>query len=132
MTYAVTIDLTAPPDAARAGMSAKASVIIAWRATCSTFPSVALKGSALGYTVPVLGATARPSRVTSTVGLVTSTQAEIKSGLQPGETVVIGTTATQTTTTGGGGFGSPARRRLPARRERGRHRRRGNGGGAEP
>jgi macrolide-specific efflux system membrane fusion protein len=67
-------------------------------------PAVALNGSALGYTVLVVGPDGAAQSRDVRVGLVTSTQAEIKTGLQPGEAVVIGTTATQTTTTGGGGF----------------------------
>jgi RND family efflux transporter MFP subunit len=103
VTYAVTIDLTAPPASARPGMSAKASVIVAQAAGVLAVPAVALDGSAAGYTVLVIGADGTAQSRDVTVGLVTSTQAEIKSGLQPGETVAIGTTAAQTTTTNGGG-----------------------------
>lgn len=108
VTYAVTIDLTSPPAAARPGMSAKASVIVAQATGVVAVPAVALDGSALGYTVLVIGPDGIAQSRAVTVGLVTSTQAEIQSGLQPGETVVIGTTAAQTTTTtGGGGLGIP-------------------------
>lgn len=109
VTYAVTIDLTTPPATARPGMSAKATVIIAQATGVLAVPAVALEGSALGYTVLVVGQDGTAQSRTVTVGLVTSTQAEIKSGLQAGEAVVIGTTATQTTTTtgGGGGLGIP-------------------------
>ena len=108
VTYAVTIDLTSPPATARPGMSAKASVIIAQASDVVAVPAVALEGSALGYTVLVIGQDGTAQSRDVTVGLVTSTQAEIKSGLQVGETVVIGTTAAQTTTTGtGGGLGIP-------------------------
>jgi macrolide-specific efflux system membrane fusion protein len=103
VTYAVTIELTGAPEAARPGMSAKASVTIAQASNVLAVPAVALNGSALGYTVLVLDQDGAAQSRDVTVGLVTSTQAEIKSGLQAGEAVVIGTTATQTTTTGGGG-----------------------------
>ncbi len=108
VTYAVTIDLTSPPATARPGMSAKASVIIAQATGVLVVPAIALDGSALGYSVLVIGPDGTAQSRDVTVGLVTSTQAEIQSGLQPGETVVIGTTAAQTTTTtGGGGLGIP-------------------------
>jgi macrolide-specific efflux system membrane fusion protein len=103
VTYAVTIELTGAPEAARPGMSAKASVTIAQAANVLAVPAVALNGSALGYTVLVVGQDGTAQTRDVTVGLVTSTQAEIQSGLQAGESVVIGTTASQTTTTGGGG-----------------------------
>ena len=94
VTYAVTIELTDPPATTRPGMSAKASVTIAGRWASSRFPAVALNGSALdGYTVLVVGADGSAQSRDVVVGLVTSTQAEIKSGLQAGEAVVIGTTA---------------------------------------
>jgi macrolide-specific efflux system membrane fusion protein len=105
VTYAVTIELTSPPASARPGMSAKASVTIAQATNVLAIPAVALNGSALGYTVLVVGADGSAESRDVTVGLVTSTEAEIKSGLQAGETVAIGTVADQTTTTtGGGGF----------------------------
>jgi macrolide-specific efflux system membrane fusion protein len=108
VTYAVTIQLTSPPASARPGMSAKASVTIAQASGVLAVPAVALNGSALtGYSVLVVGSDGSTESRTVTVGLVTSTQAEIQSGLQAGESVVIGTTAAQTTTTGGGGFGIP-------------------------
>jgi hypothetical protein len=80
-----------------------------------TVPSEALAGTAGNYTVRILGANGVPQPQPVTVGLVTSTLAEIKAGLTAGATVVTGTTAarnatTTTTTTnrgafGGGGFG---------------------------
>ena len=68
VTYAVTIELTGAPDAARPGMSAKASVTIAQATNVLAVPAVALNGSALGYTVLVLDQTAPPSRATSRSG----------------------------------------------------------------
>ena len=131
VTYPVTIDLTGAPDTARAGMSAQASVTIASVSNVLTIPSVALNGTALGYTVTVLGTDGSAQSRDVTVGLVTSTQAEIQSGLQPGESVVVGTTASQTTTTGGGGFGFPGTGGFQ-RGGNGGGTRNGNGGGAQP
>ncbi len=103
VTYGVTIELTGAPEAARPGMSAKAAVTIAQADNVLAVPAVALNGSVLGYTVLVVGADGAAQSRDVTVGLVTSTQAEIKSGLQAGDPVVIGTTAAQTTTNNGGG-----------------------------
>jgi macrolide-specific efflux system membrane fusion protein len=131
VTYAVTIDLTSPPPTSRPGMSAKASVIIAQASNVVAVPAVALGGSALGYTVLVIGPDGTAQSRDVTVGLVTSTQAEVKTGLQPGETVVIGTTAAQTTTTtGGGGLGLPGGGFQ--RNGGGNGGNRGNGGGTQP
>ena len=125
VTYGVTIELTDPPAAARPGMSAKASVTIDSADWC---PCGSRRGPQRigphGYSVQVVGADGSAQARDVVVGLVTSTQAEIKSGLQAGETVVIGTTASQTTTT-------RWRRVLPGRRRhlqpwrRGRQRRPG-------
>jgi membrane fusion protein, macrolide-specific efflux system len=133
VTYAVTIQLTSPPASARPGMSAKASVTIAQASGVLAVPAVALNGSALtGYTVLVVGVDGSTQSRDVTVGLVTSTQAEIKSGLQGGESVVIGTTAAQTTTTGGGGFGIPGAGGGVFRTGGGGGNRNGNGGSAQP
>lgn len=134
VTYAVTIDLASPPATARPGMSAKASVIVAQATGVVAVPAVALDGSALGYTVLVIGQDGSAQSRDVTVGLVTSTQAEIKTGLQPGEAVVIGTTAAQTTTTtGGGGIGIPgAGGGFPRNGGGNGGNRGGNGGGTQP
>ena len=78
MTYAVTIELTSPPATARPGMSAKATVTIAQATNVLAIPAVALNGNALGYTVLVVGSDGSAASRDVTVGLVTSTEAEIK------------------------------------------------------
>ena len=119
-TYAVTVTLTSPPDTVLSGMSATVTVTTASVDNVLRVPATALQGSAsAGYTVLVLNANGSTSTVDVTVGLVTTSMAEIKSGLTVGETVVTGTTATRTTTTttsnsginvnsltGGGGAGA--------------------------
>lgn len=107
VTYAVTIELTDPPASARPGMSANAAVTTAQASGVISVPAVALNGSAPTYTVLVMASDGSVQTRDVTVGLVTSSQAEIQSGLQAGEAVVVGTTAAQnqtTTTTGGFGF----------------------------
>jgi macrolide-specific efflux system membrane fusion protein len=122
VTYGVTIELTDPPATARPGMSANAAVTTAQATGVISVPAVALNGSAPTYTVLVVGSDGSTQSRDVTVGLVTSSQAEIQSGLQAGEAVVIGTTATQTqTTTTSGGFGFPG--------TGGGFQRGGNGGG---
>ena len=92
-----------------------------------TIPSEALAGTVGNYSVRIMGASGVPESRQVTVGLVTSTLAEIKSGLAAGDTVVTGTTAARAATTttrnnqggfrggglgggnvpgGGGGFGN--------------------------
>jgi macrolide-specific efflux system membrane fusion protein len=70
-------------------------------------PSRALTGNAGSYTVRVVAADGSVSTRSVEVGLVTSSLAEIKSGLQAGEMVVTGTSSSQNSVTngfGGGGF----------------------------
>jgi hypothetical protein len=86
-------------------MSAKATVTIAQATNVLAVPAVALNGNALGYTVLVVGSDGSAESRDVTVGLVTSTEAEIKSGLQAGDSVAIGTVAQQNATTTGGGGG---------------------------
>jgi outer membrane receptor protein involved in Fe transport len=91
-------------------MSAKATVTIVQATNVLAIPAVALNGSALGYTVLLIAPDGSAESRDVTVGLVTSTEAEIKSGLQSGDTVAIGTVADQnaTTNSGGGLFGGGA------------------------
>jgi multidrug efflux pump subunit AcrA (membrane-fusion protein) len=104
-TYAVTVTLTSPPDTVLAGMSASVTVTTASVDNVLRVPAAALQGTATaGYTVLILNSNGSTTSVDVTVGLVTTSMAEIKSGLSVGQTVVTGNTAarTGTTTTGGG------------------------------
>ena len=103
--YAVEITLDAPPQTLKPGMSADISIVTASASAVLAIPSRALSGSVGNYTVRVVGADGTVSTVAVTVGLVTSSLAEIQSGLQAGDRVVTGTSSTQQTGTGGGGFG---------------------------
>jgi macrolide-specific efflux system membrane fusion protein len=103
-TYAVTVTLTSPPDTVLAGMSATVTVTTAAVDNVLRVPATALQGSATaGYDVLVMNGSSTTA-IPVTVGLVTSSYAEIQSGLTSGQTVVTGTitTRTGTTTTGGG------------------------------
>jgi macrolide-specific efflux system membrane fusion protein len=88
-------------------MSADISIVAASASNVLSIPSRALAGNAGAYTVRVVAADGSVATRTVEVGLVTSSLAEIKSGLQAGELVVTGTSSTQnqaTTTVGGGAF----------------------------
>ena len=119
--YPVTVALKNVPPAARPGMSADVAITIASAQNVVTVPASALQGTNGDYAVMTLGTDGTPQRVPVQVGLVTNASAEIKSGLDAGVPVVIGTTADLVGTTNGGfgGFGVPG----------GAVRRFGNGGG---
>ena len=106
VSYPVTITLTAPPATARAGMSADVTITIQSATNVLTVPAEALRGTDGDYSVLLLGADGQPQAQAVEVGLVTSTTAEITSGLTEGQAVVTGTSTAQTgTTTTTGGFG---------------------------
>jgi hypothetical protein len=72
-------------------------------------PATALEGSSTaGYTVQVLNSDGSVATQAVQVGLVTTSMAQITSGLSAGDTVVTGTVSnknTTTTTTAGGAGG---------------------------
>jgi multidrug efflux pump subunit AcrA (membrane-fusion protein) len=104
VTFGVQVALSAPPAAARPGMSASVAVTTAQAANVLAVPAIALVGSNGNYEVRVVGTDGQVSLVPVQVGLVTSSTAEITSGLSAGESVVVGTSTqrTGTTTTGTG------------------------------
>ncbi len=103
VSFAVTVALDAPPAGLRPGMSADISIVAASATGVLSIPSRALSGSAGAYTVRVVATDGTVSVRDVEVGLVTSSLAEIKSGLQAGERVVTGTSSSQNTTTNVGG-----------------------------
>lgn len=108
VSFAVVVQLDAPPAELRPGMSADISIVAASATNVLSIPSRALSGSAGNYTVRVVAGDGTVSVRSVEVGLVTSSLAEIKSGLQAGERVVTGTSSTQNSTSNGGGFGGGA------------------------
>ena len=107
VSFAVTVALDSPPATLRPGMSADITIVAASASNVLAIPSRALSGSAGAYTVRVVAADGSVSVRDVEVGLVTSSLAEIKSGLQAGERVVTGTSSAQDSTTnatGGGAF----------------------------
>ena len=110
VSYPVTVSLTGAPTTLRAGMTADITIVTASATNVLTIPAAALRGTAGNYRVQVMGADGTPTTKPVTVGLVTSTTAEIKTGLAEGDTVITGTAAdriasSNSTTNGFGGGG---------------------------
>jgi multidrug efflux pump subunit AcrA (membrane-fusion protein) len=117
VNYAVTVSLNSPPATLRPGMTADVTVTTASATGVLAVPAAAIRGTSGAYTVLVLTAAGTPETRPVTVGLMTSSLVEIKSGLNAGEVVITGTSSPQRagTTTGapgggltvpgGGGFG---------------------------
>jgi RND family efflux transporter MFP subunit len=103
VSFAVKIALDAPPAGLRPGMSADVTIVAASATNVLAIPSRALSGSAGSYTVRVVAADGSVSTRAVEVGLVTSSLAEVKSGLQAGDLVVTGTSSTQNSVNAGGG-----------------------------
>jgi macrolide-specific efflux system membrane fusion protein len=111
VNYAVTVSLNSPPATLRPGMTADVTVTTASATGVLAVPAAAIRGTSGAYNVLVLTAAGTPESRPVTVGLMTSSLVEIKSGLNAGEVVITGTSSPQRagTTTGapGGGFTVP-------------------------
>lgn len=108
VSYPVTVTLNTAPAEMRSGMTADVTIVTATATNVLTVPSAALRGTAGDYRVQVVGTDGTLAVRTVTAGLVTSTTAEIQSGLAAGDVVVTGTASSQQQGTGtgpGGGFG---------------------------
>jgi membrane fusion protein, macrolide-specific efflux system len=102
VSYAVTVALNAPPASLKPGMSADVTITTASASGVLAVPAAAIRGTSDAYTVLVLDATGVPAAQPVTVGLMTSSLVEIKSGLNAGDVVVTGTSSQQRTGTNGG------------------------------
>jgi macrolide-specific efflux system membrane fusion protein len=105
VSFAVTVALTQPPETLRAGMTADVTITTASANGVLAVPAAALRGTSDNYSVLVLTATGTPEARPVTVGLITSSLVEVKTGLTAGEVVVTGTSSTQRATTGTGAGG---------------------------
>jgi len=109
VSYPIVVSLPTPPAGTASGMTAQVSVTTASASDVLAVPSIALVGGAGSYSVRVLDGSGNPQLVAVQVGLVTSSMAEIQSGISEGTDVVVGTSSTRQGTTtggfGGGGFG---------------------------
>lgn len=91
--YGTVVTLSGPPPNLRPGMSASVAVTVAQSPNVSFLPSVAVtpiggEGATAG-TVRVLGPDGVPQDRTVALGLSSDTLTEIRSGLAPGELVVL-------------------------------------------
>lgn len=102
VSFAVTVALDSAPAGLRPGMSADVTIVTATASGVLAVPSRALSGSGGNYTVRVVAQDGSVEIRSVRVGLVTSSLAEITSGLDAGEAVVTGTSTSQTTGPGGG------------------------------
>jgi macrolide-specific efflux system membrane fusion protein len=106
VSYAVTVALDAPPASLKPGMTADVTITTASASGVLAVPAAAIRGTSDAYTVLVMGANGTPVAQPVTVGLMTSSLVEIKSGLNAGDVVVTGTSSQQragTTNAGGSG-----------------------------
>ena len=108
VSFAVAVQLDAPPSGLRPGMSADITIVATSATGVLAIPSRALSGAAPNYTVRIVAADGAVSTRSITVGLVTSSLAEVKSGLQAGDLVVTGTSSTQNALANGGTVGGGA------------------------
>ena len=108
VSYAVTVALKSPPKTVRAGMTADVTITTASATNVLAVPAAAVRGVQGNYSVLVMTASGSPEARAVTVGLMTSSLVEIQSGLNAGDVVVTGTSATQRTSNSpNGGFGVP-------------------------
>ncbi len=108
VSYPILVSLAQPPAGTASGMSASISITTAEADNVLAVPAISLVGSLGSYSVRVLGADNQPTVVSVQVGLVTSSMAEIQSGIDGGTVVVTGTSSNRTATGGtGGGVGLP-------------------------
>jgi len=105
VSYAIEISIDDTSGKVRSGMSADVSITTASATNVLRVPATAIVGSNGQYAVRMLDANGQVTARQVTVGLITSSMAEIKDGLTEGETVVTGVATAQSTTTTTGGFG---------------------------
>ncbi len=104
VSFAVAIDVQTPPKELRSGMTADITITTASAANVLAVPAAAIRGTSGSYSVLVLVDGTPESRPVD-VGLMTSSLVEIKSGLNQGDEVVIGTSSQQRAGTVTNGFG---------------------------
>jgi RND family efflux transporter MFP subunit len=105
VSFDVAISLADAPAGLRPGMSADVTITTASAPGVLAIPARALQGSLGAYRVRVLAADGSVSTHDVTVGLITSSLVEIKSGLQAGDTVITGTSSSQNSVTNQNGRG---------------------------
>ena len=117
VSYAVTITLAQLPAGIKPGMTTDITITIASSPNVLWVPAAAVSGTSGDYVVRTLSSTGTVEVKPIQVGLITDSRVEVTSGLNEGDTVIIGTATTQQQSTvtngpggglvipGGGGFG---------------------------
>jgi multidrug efflux pump subunit AcrA (membrane-fusion protein) len=109
-TFGVTVTIDGDNPSLHAGVSASVSIIINQVSQVLTVPAAAVRNTGTASSVQVL-VNGKPQATPVTVGATDALHAQILSGLNPGDQIVIATVSSTvpTTTTrnglGGGGFG---------------------------
>lgn len=109
-TFGVTVTIDGNNPALHAGVSASVSIIINQVSQVLTVPVAAVRTAGAGSTVQVL-VNGKPQATPVQVGATDALRAQILSGLNPGDQIVIATVSSTVPTTtnrnglGGGGFG---------------------------
>jgi RND family efflux transporter MFP subunit len=105
VSFDVEITLVDPPAGLRSGMTADVTITTASATGVLAIPARALQGTAGAYRVRILAADGSVSVRDVSVGLITSSLVEIKSGLAAGDTVITGTSSAQNNSNANGGGG---------------------------
>lgn len=110
VSYTVLVALVDAPAGIQSGMSANVTVTTASASNVIAVPTTAVVGRAGSYTVRTMDSNGQITSHDVTVGLATTSLTEIQSGINVGDTVVVGTSTTRTsssTSTGAniGGLG---------------------------
>ena len=97
VSYDIVLTIAEAPKGAVPGMTAEIAVTTASAPNVLAVPAIALDTATDGtYTVQVLDASGQPTSVAVEVGLISSSLAEIKSGISEGTAVVTGTASDRT------------------------------------
>ncbi len=109
VTFDVWLSIDVADPALRDGMSSAATIITAIAKDAIIVPSAAVKTNTDGTSyVQILDENGVPQKVTVEVGLASSTQAQILSGITEGTKVVTSSSSSSSTSTStGGGFSMP-------------------------
>ena len=100
-SFSVTIALPGAPALTAPSMTANVDITTATARSVVAVPASAIGGTPGAYTVQVYDGPSNVRTVSVEVGLMTASQAEIKSGVSPGTAVVTGVaTAKDLVTTG--------------------------------
>jgi macrolide-specific efflux system membrane fusion protein len=105
VSYDVEIALSDTPAGLRPGMTADVTITTASATGVLSIPARALLGTTGAYRVRVLAADGTVTPTDVTVGLITDSLVEIKSGLQAGDRVITGTSSSQNGANGANGGG---------------------------